>query len=161
MKILPVTRNFFLLQKISSCGKKFLNVARNFFLWQDNSSWVKCLFVMILLHQKISFSAQKHLFDRNFLLHFSENTFLSNLLPRHMGISHPGWESSHWYQKGLEHVRYNQGIGKTTFDGRPLSMEDNLRWKTTFVGRRPSMEDDLWWKTTFDGRWPMMEDDLW
>ena len=60
---------------------------------------------------------------------------------------------------------------KTTFDGRRLLMEDDLRWKTTldgrypsikttFDGRRPSMEDDLQWKMTFDGRRPLMEDDL-
>ena len=77
---------------------------------------------------------------------------------------------------------------KTTFDGRPLSMEDNLwsmktfdgrqplmeddpwwetnfnkyylRWKTTFNGRQPLLEDNLWWKVTFDGRWPLMEGNL-
>ena len=49
---------------------------------------------------------------------------------------------------------------KTTFDGRRLSMEDDLQWKTTFDGRRPSMEEDLRWKTNFDGRRPLMEDDL-
>ena len=71
-----------------------------------------------------------------------------------------GWESSNWYQKGLEHVRYNQGRGKTTFNERRPLMEDDLQWKTTFNGRRPSMEDDLRWKTTFNGRRNMMEDDL-
>ena len=77
MKILPVTRNFFLWQEISSCNKKFLDiieiflwqqisyckkfltVARNFFLWQDISSWGKCLFVIILLHQKITSFCKK------------------------------------------------------------------------------------------------------
>ena len=27
-----------------------------------------------------------------------------------------------------------------TFGGRPLSVEDNLRWKTTFSGRQPSLD---------------------
>ena len=29
-----------------------------------------------------------------------------------------------------------------TFDGRRLSMEDDLQWKTTFDGRQPLMEAD-------------------
>ena len=51
-KFLPLTRNFFLLQKIflwpeiSYCGKKFLTVARNFFLWQNISCWGKYMFVI-------------------------------------------------------------------------------------------------------------------
>ena len=57
----------------------------------------------------------------------------------------------------------------TIFEGRQLSMEDNLLWKTTFDGRRPlftfdgrwsSMEVDLWWITIFDERQPSIEDVL-
>ena len=99
MKILPVTRNFFLLQKISSCGKKFLNVARNFFLWQDNSSWVKCLFVMILLHQKISSFCRKafvwqELFASICRKHFPVKfvTKMREFLPTFRGSLKISWE---------------------------------------------------------------------
>ena len=30
---------------------------------------------------------------------------------------------------------------KETFNGKPLSMKDDLWWKTTFDGSQPSMED--------------------
>ena len=66
-KFLPVTRNFFLYKK-SSCGKKFLTVARHFLLW-----------LVISFCGKTFLPAGKHLFDRNFLLPFAENTFLSYL----------------------------------------------------------------------------------
>ena len=75
-KFLPVTRNFFLWQDISSCDKKFLPVTRNFFLlqkiflWQESASYET---------RKYLRSAEKHWFDRNFLLYFAWNTFLSNL----------------------------------------------------------------------------------
>ena len=49
---------------------------------------------------------------------------------------------------------------KTTFCGKRLSVESNLRWRTTFIGGQPSLEDDLWGKTTFGGRQSSVEDNL-
>ena len=43
----------------SSCGKKFLTMARNLFLWQDISFQGKFLFVILLLHKKISSFCRK------------------------------------------------------------------------------------------------------
>ena len=33
-------------------------------------------------------------------------------------------------------------------------MDDNIQLKTTFGGRPPSVDDYFWWKTTFGGRQP-------
>jgi hypothetical protein len=34
-------------------------------------------------------------------------------------------------------------LRKTTYNGRPPTMEDDLQWKKTYNGRQPTMEDDI------------------
>ena len=67
-----------------------------------------------------------------------------------------GWESSHWHQNCLKPIKYNQGIGKTTFDGNfthnPPPPFGRLPSKVVFHRRSSSIEGLLPSKVVFHQR---------